>query len=97
MLIESAIPFTPETHPRPAPGPLAVVTTLEHFSMITYAVDPDALRRYLAPRRKASFALLDRLGLVPFADQSRPYNVMIQHRTEFTIYLPPRLIPSKPA
>ena len=53
----------------------------------------------LTPRvgncRKASFALLDRLGLVAFADQDRPYSVMLQRQIEFTIYLPPRKLTGK--
>ena len=32
---------------------------------------------------------IEQLGRVRFEDQSRPYSVMLQHSTEFTIYLPP--------
>jgi hypothetical protein len=39
---------------------------------------------------RAEIGLFDRLGLVPFAEQSAPHSVLIQPRTEFTIYLPPR-------
>ncbi len=38
---------------------------------------------------QARIGLFNRLGLVPFAEQRQPHSVLIQHRTEFTIYLPP--------
>ena len=38
---------------------------------------------------QARFDLLDRLDLVPFAAQQQPHSVLVQPRTEFTIYLPP--------
>jgi len=38
----------------------------------------------------AKIGLFDRLGLVPFAEQTTPHSVMIQRLTEFTVYLPPR-------
>lgn len=38
---------------------------------------------------QARFDLLDRLGLGPSDDLSRIHSVMLQRRTEFTIYLPP--------
>lgn len=38
----------------------------------------------------AKIGLFDRLGLVPFAEQTKPHSVMIQPLTEFTVYLPPR-------
>lgn len=41
---------------------------------------------------EARFDLLDRLGIIPFAEQRLPYNVMFQPETEFTIYLPPVLL-----
>ena len=44
--------------------------------------------------RAARFAVLDRLGVVPYAEQGAPHSVLLQERTEFTIYLPPRrLVP----
>jgi hypothetical protein len=41
---------------------------------------------------RAEIGLFDRLGIVPFAEQSRPHSVLLQHETEFTIYLPPRRV-----
>ena len=38
----------------------------------------------------ARIGLFDRLGLVPFSEQTAPHSVMIQQLTEFTVYLPPR-------
>ncbi len=55
----------------------------------SYKVWHDRLALRAGIYRHARFGLLDRLGLVRFEDQHRPYSVMLQHRTEFTIYLPP--------
>jgi hypothetical protein len=37
----------------------------------------------------ARFDVLDRLELVPYDRQGEPHSVLLQHETEFTIYLPP--------
>jgi len=58
----------------------------------SYKVWHDRLSPRAGVCRKARFGLLDRLGLVRFEDQERPYSVMLQHQTEFTIYLPPRRV-----
>jgi hypothetical protein len=42
--------FTPSLLARPVPGVLAVETTLQHFAIVTYWVDPHALRSHLHPR-----------------------------------------------
>jgi len=55
----------------------------------SYKVWHDRLAPHAGVCRHARFGLLDRLGLVRFEDQNRPYSVMLQHQTEFTIYLPP--------
>jgi hypothetical protein len=55
----------------------------------SYKVWHDRLALRAGICRHARFGLLDRLGLVRFEDQARPYSVMLQHQTEFTIYLPP--------
>ena len=57
----------------------------------TYSVWHDRLTPSFARIHTAEFGLLDRLNLVPFAAQSRPYSVLIQSETEFLIRLPPRL------
>jgi hypothetical protein len=46
--------------------------------------------------REARFGLLDRLGLVPFPEQPRPYSVLIQGKTEFLVRLPPRACGDEP-
>ncbi len=43
---------------------------------------------------QAEIGLFDRLGLVPFAEQDSPHSVLIQPRTEFSIYLPPKKVPA---
>ena len=43
----------------------------------------DAMRPRAGALREASFELLDRLGVVPFGDQSRPFAVFLQPRIDF--------------
>lgn len=49
LSIES-LRFTPSLLTKPAPRGLAVETTLQHFAIVTYWVDPAALRKHLHPR-----------------------------------------------
>jgi uncharacterized protein YqjF (DUF2071 family) len=56
----------------------------------SYSVWHEPLDPVRAHCVEARFDLLDRLELVPFADQAQPHNVMVQRETEFTILLPPR-------
>src|SRR6185436_1590011 len=42
--------FEPSLLSRPVPGGLAAETTLLHFAIVTYLVDPSALRTHLHPR-----------------------------------------------
>lgn len=42
--------FTPEMLTRPDPGRSGAVTTLHHFSIVTYFVDPALVKRHLHPR-----------------------------------------------
>jgi hypothetical protein len=86
--------FTPELLTRPRPGPLDVVADLGHFALVTWAVDPARVRPHVHPRTvgrcvRARVGLYDRLGVVPLAEQDRPHSVLLQHRTDFTVYLPP--------
>jgi hypothetical protein len=55
----------------------------------TYCIWHDRLRCTVGHVVHARIGLFDRLGFVPYAEQLRPHSVLIQHRTEFTIYLPP--------
>ena len=50
MLLVEPLHFTPEHLTRPAVTGIDVITTLKHFAIITYPVDPESLRRHLAPR-----------------------------------------------
>ncbi len=61
-------------------------------SLGTYSVWHERLRVAWAGCRRARFDLLDRLGLVPFAEQDHPHSVLVQPNTEFTIYLPPQVV-----
>lgn len=56
----------------------------------SYPVWHDRLMLTVGQCRRARFDLLDRLDLVCFAAQGQPHSVLIQPKTEFTIYLPPR-------
>ncbi len=56
-----------------------------------YSVWHERMQVTTATCRSAHFDLLDRLGVVPLAEQGDPYNVLIQPRIEFIIHLPPRL------
>ena len=58
----------------------------------SYRIWHDRLSPHAAACRAARFDLLDRLGLVSYAEQQKPHSVLIQRRTEFAIYLPPRKI-----
>src|SRR5262249_50775910 len=42
--------LTPDRLAKPVPGGLAVETTLQHFAIVTYHVDPSALRAHLHAR-----------------------------------------------
>jgi uncharacterized protein YqjF (DUF2071 family) len=44
--------FTPALLSKPMPMGLAVETTLEHFAIVTYRVDPVSLQKHLHPRFK---------------------------------------------
>jgi hypothetical protein len=56
----------------------------------SYRIWHDRLALQTASCLNARIGLLDRLELVPFAQQLQPHSVLLQHQTEFTIYLPPR-------
>ncbi|HLX37508.1 MAG TPA: hypothetical protein VKR29_06880, partial [Candidatus Binataceae bacterium] len=58
----------------------------------SYAVWHERLTPHAGLCGRARIGLLDRLGLVRFEEQNHPYSVMIQPRTDFTIYLPPHRI-----
>jgi len=56
----------------------------------TYRIWHDRLQCNVGRCVRARIGLFDRLGLVPYTEQQAPHSVLIQHRTEFAIYLPPR-------
>jgi hypothetical protein len=56
----------------------------------TYSVWHERLTPTPGHVREARIGLLDRLGIVPFAEQADAHSVLIQERTEFQIHLPPR-------
>jgi len=59
----------------------------------SYSVWHPALRPTEARVRSASFPLLERLGLVPDGDLSSLHSVLLQPAIDFTIYLPPHVVP----
>lgn len=56
----------------------------------TYSVWHDRLAPTAGRVRHARVGLLDRLGIVPFAEQGTAHSVLIQPETVFLIRLPPR-------
>ncbi|MDB4981962.1 MAG: hypothetical protein JWM82_2714, partial [Myxococcales bacterium] len=70
--------------------PLMGVYTRRDGALGTYRIWHDRLRCTAGRVVDARFGLLDRLGVVPFAEQLAPHSVLLQHRSEFTIYLPPQ-------
>ena len=58
----------------------------------TYRVWHDRLKPKPAKLVHAKFELLERMGLVSFEDQLKPYSVLIEPINEFTIYLPPTVL-----
>ena len=70
--------------------PLTGVFHRRDGALGSYRVWHDRLRLTTGSIVHAKIGLFDRLGLVPFAEQSSPHSVLIQRRTEFTIFLPPQ-------
>lgn len=60
----------------------------------TYRVWHKQLVVRAARLESARFGLLDRMGLVSVAEQQLPYSVLVEPINEFTIYLPPRIVPT---
>jgi hypothetical protein len=56
----------------------------------SYEIWHDQLRPNAGSADRAYFPLLDRLGLVPAHDLSTIHSVLLQHITQFTVYLPPQ-------
>jgi len=70
--------------------PLRGVFSRRDGRLGSYSVWHDRLQPSEGRCIDARFELLDRLKLVPLAEQTRTHSVLIQHETEFTIFLPPR-------
>lgn len=70
--------------------PLIGVFTRRDGHLGTYSIWHDRLQCTSGRIVAARIELFDRLGLVPYAEQAQPHSVLIQRRTEFTIYLPPK-------
>ncbi len=51
--------FTPQLLSRPVPRGLAVETTLQHFAIVTYWVDPANLQKHLHPRFEPVSLVID--------------------------------------
>ncbi len=59
----------------------------------SYRVWHDQLRVQPASIVTAQFGLLSRMGLVSAEEQQSPHSVLVQPIVEFTIYLPPKIVP----
>jgi len=60
----------------------------------SYSIWHDRLQTTVGRVIDANFSLLDNLELVNSGDISSIHSVLIQHQTEFTIYLPPVAVTS---
>ena len=58
----------------------------------SYTIWHDRLRLTVGQATTAKFAVLDRLGLVQAGDLTGLHSVLIQPETQFTIYLPPKIV-----
>ncbi len=89
---------TPETGEVVLTHPLIGYYTRRDAKLGSYSVWHDRLSASPGRVREAKIDLLDRMGLVPFAEQAKPYSVLIHARTEFLIRLPPHAVvqPSSP-
>jgi hypothetical protein len=58
----------------------------------SYAVWHERMTPTTGRVRSADFGLLDRLKIVPRAEQGTPYSVLIQPEIEFLVRLPPRVV-----
>lgn len=56
----------------------------------TYQIWHDRLQTTAGSTTSARFTLLEELGLVAPGEEPAIHSVLLQHETEFTIYLPPR-------
>jgi Uncharacterized conserved protein (COG2071) len=61
----------------------------------SYRIWHDRLQCNAGRCLSARIELFDRLGLVPFVEQGVPHSVLVQHETEFAIYLPPKCYNSR--
>ncbi len=73
--------------------PLTGVYYRRNGRLGTYSIWHDRLRCTSGRVIQARVGLFDRLGLVPYDEQRQAHSVLIQRRTEFTIYLPPGRYP----
>lgn len=58
----------------------------------SYAIWHDRLQTTVGHVKTARFKLLERLGMVKAGEAPPIHSVLIQNQTEFTIYLPPRIV-----
>lgn len=63
----------------------------------SYRVWHERMQTSTATCRHARFDLLDRIGLVSFADQGKAHSVLIQPSIEFIIHLPPGCVDAEPS
>lgn len=89
MLIQSPLRFSNEMLTRPDLGGMDVLTVLEHFSIITYTVSPDALKKCIHPRfepvciRSDEGELRALISVVPFRDTDFRFVGMPRFRFAF--------------
>jgi hypothetical protein len=72
--------------------PLLGVYYRRDGSLGSYRIWHDRLNCHVGRCLQACIGLFDRLGIVTYEEQQSPHSVLIQHETEFAIFLPPRLV-----
>jgi uncharacterized protein YqjF (DUF2071 family) len=72
--------------------PLMGVFYRQDGKLGTYSIWHDRLKCTVGEVVRARFDLLDRLEIIPFAEQGAPHSVLIQPQTEFIIKLPPHAL-----
>lgn len=101
MLLENPLRFTPELLERPKISGIDVISTLEHFAIITYLVDPQILASHIHQRfevvciRSSDGTPRGLVSVVPFHDADFrfarfPYLSFAFGQTNYRAYVRPR-------
>lgn len=92
-----SLAFEDFLHPRPATSGLDAICKLQHFSIITYAVDPSRFKRLFPPRFKLDTVTIDGhekglVSIVPFVEVDFtsaviPFPNFTMGQTDYRVYI----------